>query len=145
MEREYYWSKEKQRGLERRRYLGYIIDDVYYDTETYKKYFKRTDARRLVPMTDKTEVATPATPSVLEAKIAGEFPLYYAIAQQTGLLEDLIRNWGEDRANAILSLAFHGLTRRSMLPICMIPGRKTSSYPTNNALPGRKSLNCFVR
>lgn len=61
VEREYYWSKEKQRGLERRRYLGYIIDDVYYDTETYKKYFKRTGARRLVPMTDKTEVATPAT------------------------------------------------------------------------------------
>lgn len=109
VEREYYWSKEKQRGLERRRYLGYIIDDVYYDTETYKKYFKRTGARRLVPMTDKTEVATPATPSVLEAKVAGEFPLYYAIAQQTGLLEDLISTWGEDRANAILSLAFHWL------------------------------------
>lgn len=53
VEREYYWSKEKQRGLERRRYLGYIIDDVYYDTETYKKYFKRTGARRLVPMTAK--------------------------------------------------------------------------------------------
>lgn len=51
VEREYYWSKEKQRGLERRRYLGYIIDDVYYDTETYKKYFKRTGARRLVPLT----------------------------------------------------------------------------------------------
>ena len=60
-------------------------------------------------LTDKTEVATPATPSVLETKVAGEFPLYYAIAQQTGLLEDLISTWGEDRANAILSLPFHWL------------------------------------
>ena len=25
VEREYYWNKEKQRGLERRHYLGYII------------------------------------------------------------------------------------------------------------------------
>lgn len=76
--------------MERRRYLGYIIDGFYYDTETYKKYFKRTGARRLVPMTDKSEAAVSATPSVLAAKVAGELPLYYAIAQQTGLLEDLI-------------------------------------------------------
>ena len=31
VEREYYWSKEKQRGLERRRYLGYIIDPEFAD------------------------------------------------------------------------------------------------------------------
>ena len=60
-------------------------------------------------MTDKSEAAVPATSTVLEAKVAGELPLYYAIAHQTGLLEDLICIWGEDRANAILSLAFHWL------------------------------------
>lgn len=103
------WREEKQRGLERQRYPGYIIDGIYYDTETYKKYFKRIGARRLVPMTDKSEAAVPATLSILEAKVAGELPLYYAIAQQTGLLEDLICTWGEDRGNAIPSLAFHWL------------------------------------
>ena len=57
-------------------------------------------------MTDKSEVAL-TTPSVLEVKVAGELPLYYAITQQTGLLEDLIRTWSEYRADVILSLAFH--------------------------------------
>ena len=53
VERVYYWNKDKQRGLERRNYLGYIIDNVYYDSESYKKHFKRNGARRLVPVADK--------------------------------------------------------------------------------------------
>ena len=49
VERDYYWDKEKKRGLEKRRYLGMIVDGRFYDTELYAKLFKRSGARRLVP------------------------------------------------------------------------------------------------
>ena len=33
VERHYFWSKEKGRGLEKREYIGYVIDNRYYSNE----------------------------------------------------------------------------------------------------------------
>jgi hypothetical protein len=33
VERNYFWSKEKGRGLEKREYIGYVIDNRYYSNE----------------------------------------------------------------------------------------------------------------
>lgn len=143
VEREYYWNKEKQRGLERRHYLGYIIDNVYYDTESYKKHFKRNGARRLVPVADKAEAAASSAPSALEMRTAGELPLYYAIAQKTGLLEDLIRVWGEDRANAVLSLAFHWLNTSFNAAYLFDSWSEDKLLPYNQRLTGKEVTELF--
>ena len=37
VERQYYWDKEKNRGLEKRLYLGYVVDGKFYSNESYKK------------------------------------------------------------------------------------------------------------
>ena len=66
VERDYYWDKEKKRGLEKRRYLGMIVDGRFYDTELYAKLFKRSGARRLVP---KQSDESPLSVSALETTI----------------------------------------------------------------------------
>ncbi len=106
VERMYYWSKDKQRGLEKRNYVGYIIDNKYYCNEDYKAQFKRNGSRRLIP-----QISATVFPklSSLDTLLAAELPLYYAIARAVGLLDDLTIVWGEDRAKAVLSVAFHWL------------------------------------
>ena len=106
VERDYYWDKEKKRGLEKRRYLGMIVDGRFYDTELYAKLCKRSGARRLVP---KPSEESPLPVSALETKLAAEFPLYYEAARATGLIGDLTAVWGKERAEAVLSIAFHWL------------------------------------
>lgn len=106
VERMYYWSKEKQRGLERRTYIGYVIENKYYNNEEYKAQFKRDGSRRLIPQ---IEPAVFSGLSPLDVLLAAELPLYYAVARAVGLLEDLTIVWGEERARAVLSVAFHWL------------------------------------
>ena len=67
VERDYYWDKEKKSGLEKRRYLGMIVDGRFYDTELYAKLFKRSGARWLVP---KPSEESPLPVSALETKLA---------------------------------------------------------------------------
>lgn len=112
VERQYYWDKSKARGLEKRKYLGYIVDRVYYDNATYLSLFKRNGKKRLVPVHKQTQ--TPAAQdeaqsfiAPLETRLACEFPLYWVVAKDIGLLDDLSLVWGEHTANAILSIAFH--------------------------------------
>ena len=51
VKRNYYWDTEKKRGLETREYLGYVVDDVYYPTQEYKRLFKKNGKPRLMPRT----------------------------------------------------------------------------------------------
>lgn len=118
--RRYYWDSVDQRGKEKREYLGYVVDNVYYATEDYRRLFHRDGTKRCAPkkslsakakdknMTaDLTDSSTQAFLSSLSTILVAEFPVYYAIAKETGLLEDLAQTWGADNANKILAIAFH--------------------------------------
>lgn len=112
IEREYYWSTEKKRGQEHRVYLGYVVDGRFLTNEQYRKDFKRNGKARLISR-DKLNLPDPklllTTASALETVQAAEFPLYYAVAEQTGLIKDLTAVWGAQGADTILSVAFHWL------------------------------------
>lgn len=118
--RRYYWDPVDQRGKEKREYLGYVVDNVYYATEDYRRHFHRDGTKRCAPkkslsskakgknMTaDLTDPSTQTFLSSLSTLLVAEFPVYYAIAKGTGLLEDLTQTWGADDANKILAIAFH--------------------------------------
>ena len=118
--RRYYWDPVDQRGKEKREYLGYVVDNVYYATEDYRRHFHRDGTKRCAPkkslsskakdknMTaDSTDPSTQTFLSSLSTLLVAEFPVYYAIAKETGLLEDLTQTWGADDANKILAIAFH--------------------------------------
>ena len=102
VERNYYWDK---RGKERRTYLGYVVDNVYYDNEQYRAAFTKFGKPRLTM----TAAAVVGCLPVLTHRRAAEIPLYYAVADSLGLIEDLARTWGKIDAAAILSVAFHWL------------------------------------
>ena len=109
VERHYFWSKEKGRGLEKREYIGYVIDNRYYSNEQYRQNFNRRGKKKLLP-----ESVLPVNEAIriaaaLDTRQAAEFPIYYAIARDLGLIEDLTTVWGEQAAKAILSIAFHWL------------------------------------
>ena len=102
--RRYYWDSAAQRGKEKREYLGYVVDNVYYATEDYRRHFHRDGTKRCAPkktlsskgkgknMTaDLTNPSTQTFLSSLSSILVAEFPVYYAIAKETGLLEDLTR------------------------------------------------------
>lgn len=107
IERVYYWDSEKKRGSEKRIYLGYIVDGSYYTNEQYVALFNRNGKRRLVPVeinTDKQNISS------LDTLLLGEFPIYYYIARDVGLIDDLNLTWGARISNMILSVAFHWLS-----------------------------------
>lgn len=110
VERFYYWDQEKRRGLEKRKYIGYVVDGRYYSNDDYKKLYKRSGKKRIVAhvSNDNDAVKQEQVPA-LETRIAGELPLYYAIAQEQGLIDDLRTVWGEHYTKIILSIAFHWL------------------------------------
>lgn len=56
---------------------------------------------------DLTDPSTQTFLSSLSSIFEDEFPVYYAIAQETGTLEDLTQTRGADDANKILAIAFH--------------------------------------
>lgn len=108
IDREYYWSSEKKRGMERRSYIGYVVDGRYLTNEQYHQSFKRNGKLRTIS-TDKFAEGMSSTFCALETVQAAEFPLYYAVAEQIGLIDDLTTVWGTQGANTILSVAFHWL------------------------------------
>ena len=118
--RRYYWDPVDQRGKEKREYLGYVVDNVYYATEDYRRHFHRDGTKRCATKkslsskakdknmtSDLTDPSTQTFLSSLSTLLVAEFPVYYAIAKETGLLEDLTQTWGADDANKILAIAFH--------------------------------------
>ena len=109
VERHYYWDKEKGRGLEKRKYIGYVFEGVYYSNEEYRRKYKRSGKKRVVPRPDPQTCAPRPFVPALETKVAAEFPLYYAVAESCGLVQDLTAVWGEHAAQIILSVAFEWL------------------------------------
>lgn len=107
VERQYYWDKEKGRGLEKRKYIGYVVAGVYYSNEQYRRKFMRTGKKRVVAQAAPEESPVTGVVPALETRQAAEFPLYYAVARDTGLIEDLMSVWGEHRAQIMLSVSFH--------------------------------------
>lgn len=122
--RDYYWSSEAKRGLEHRRYIGYIVDGTFYANDEYRSKFKRSGVKRLVSKKvvqkqtpSETESATvqelemPRINPVpaLETRLAAEFPIYYAIAEKCGLIADAEKVWGTEWTQAALSIAMHWL------------------------------------
>lgn len=107
VERQYYWDKEKGRGLEKRKYIGYVVAGVYYSNEQYRRKFMRTGKKRVVAQAAPEESPVTGVVPALETRQAAEFPLYYAVARDTGLIEDLTAVWGEHRAQIMLSVSFH--------------------------------------
>ncbi len=113
--RDYYWDPIAKRGKEKRRYIGYVVDNVYYSTEDYRALFKRDGEKRPAPVkkagksAKSAEAGTGRVPTALRPLLAAELPLYYQIAIKTGLREDLIRTWGTEAADDILGIAFQWL------------------------------------
>ena len=126
--RRYVWNEETGKKEGKCDYLGYIVENEYFDTETYRRLFDRHGRRRATPLDARSAGANSASlgsfasqsdrsptgllkPALLETPLlAAEIPLYYAAAESTGLPEDLEAVWGKDVAAAILSLAFHRLS-----------------------------------
>ena len=90
--RRYYWDPVDQRGKEKREYLGYVVDNVYYATEDYRRHFHRDGTKRCAPkkslsskakdknMTaDLTDPSTQTFLTSLSTLLVAEFPVYYAI------------------------------------------------------------------
>lgn len=111
VERNYYWDPQADRGKEKRVYLGYIVDDVYYATADYRKYFKRNGVPRLVTKdTKKTKAkADEKMCDSLSSSLAAELPVYHAIAAKIGLIHDLRETFGKALADMTLSVAYHWL------------------------------------
>lgn len=112
VERLYYWDKEKHRGCEKRNYLGYVVGNQFYSNDDYHRLFKRGGVKRLVEQDDESVKSGSLSLDQLgslETKLAAEFPVYHAIAQEIGLTEDLAAVWGKDKANAALSIAYQWL------------------------------------
>lgn len=87
----------------------------FYTNEDYRVRFNRRGKKRLVA----AKAVPVGTRSVweqiapLETKAASEVPFYNAIAEETGLKEDLTAVWGEDKATAAISIASHWLNTGS--------------------------------
>lgn len=107
VERHYYWDKEKKRGLEKREYIGYVVDNCYYSNDEYRRLFKRNGQKRLI--VESNDKAPLQQIESLETKLAAEIPLYHAVAQEIGLVKDLTDVWGKDKADAVLSVAYQWL------------------------------------
>ena len=165
VERQYYWDKAKKRGLEKRRYLGYVVEGRYYSNEGYAAKFNRDGTERAAsclenpsagsvhgaapPSSAAAAAARPTTqpPAAAQAPApasaahitayslrADELPLYYAAAQDTGLVQDLSAVFGKENADAVLSIAFHQLSTG-----CTDTGL-FASWQEGRALPHAKSL-----
>lgn len=113
IERKYFWDKAKKRGCEKRTYLGYIVNNQYYANEEYEKKFKRNGKERLTNKTTVAEAVQGAYPDPLGSVVAAEMPLYYQIAKDLGLIEDMLKVWTVPQTNAALSLAFFLLSTQT--------------------------------
>lgn len=140
IERNYFWDKEKQRGCEKRTYLGYIVDNRFYSNEEYKELFDRHGKRRLVRSSSES---APETIGALETKIAAEFPIYMAVAKETGLKDDLVSVWGTEKAKAILSVAFHWLHTSSNAAYLYESWSENKLLPYSQDIPSKKMSQFF--
>ena len=129
--RDYYHDKKKKRGLEKRKYLGYIVGNRYYPTEEYRQQFKRSGERRLVPHNNQAGQPRRTGPA-LEFLHAGEFPLYYSIARDIGLIEDLERTWAGRQPRQYCPLHSIGSTRNPMPHTSTKAGPKEGSCPAGS-------------
>ncbi len=129
VERHYYWDKKKGRGLEKRTYLGYVVDNEFLTNEEYQRKYNKRGKARIVPMAvpqatneqpqtsavvDSSDTVIPEVKTSfydpLSTVLVGELPLYYEVAKDIGLIDDLTAVWGEELAKVMLSLAFHWLS-----------------------------------
>ena len=136
VERHYFWDKQKKRGCEKRDYLGYVVDNCFYSNDEYRRCFKRNGSKRLLPQADEPQDQNLSLKQVasLETKLAAEIPLYHAIAQKIGLVEDLTKVWGIDRANAVLSVAYQWLHTSSNAAYLY------ETWSANKLLPYKETL-----
>lgn len=154
VERQYYWDKEKQRGLERRKYLGYVVDNKFYSTESYNAKYKRNGKERLIKpkeeqvseLTDQNSEVQVNTVSndILSSLRAGELPLYYAVAQELGLVEDLTSVFGDNDARAILSIAFNWLSTGDNAAYLFNSWKEGRLLPYTDDLPS-KEMSAFLK
>lgn len=143
IERQYFWNKEKQRGCEKRIYLGYVVDNVYYSNDTYRQIFDRNGAKRLLPSNRRPESMLMTPISAMETRQAAEIPLYYAISKETGLVEDLTAVWGSEAAKAMLSIAFHWLNSSSNAAYLYASWSEGMFLPYDQNLSGKKMTEFF--
>ncbi len=138
------WDEEKQSRVEKRTYLGYVVDGRYYSNASYKKAFKnnvsaqtkKASASRSKPAKDPDEPQDSfAADCYIERLLhADAVPLLHAVARDTGLVEDLKNAFGRTHANLLLSMAFQWLiTKNHSAPLF-------SSWQTNMLLPFSKEL-----
>ncbi len=151
VERKYYWDKEKGRGLEKRVYLGYVVDGKYYCNASYKKKFDRTGALRSEKSApekvknDRSKAGSPkqpqhraeAQPSLIRILRAGPVPLFYEVARDTGLIEDLNNAFGETDASLILSMAFNWLISDNHSPYHFKYSKNNILYPFREDISDR--------
>ena len=74
--------------------------------------------------------------STLSFHHAAEFPIYYAVAEDSGLLKDLAAAWDEETADKILSVAFHWMHTRDN------EARLFASWGEGKLLPAFEPMDC---
>ena len=154
VERQYYWDKQKQRGLEKRNYLGYVVDNKFYSTESYNEKYKRNGKERLVKQKKTLDSELSVTNSkaknntcandLLSSLRAGELPLYYAVAKDLGLVEDLTNVFGKNEADAILSIAFNWLSTGDNAAYLFNSWKEDRLLPYTDDLPS-KEMSAFLK
>lgn len=126
VEKKISWDEEKQCRVEKRTCLGYVVDGRFYSDENYRKTFKSdSNARSKRPSASRSKTAkSPGqqqnsladTCGIVRLLPADAVPLLYAIAKDTGLVEDLNKTFGKTDANLMLSMAFLWLISNSHTP-----------------------------
>lgn len=94
----YYYDKDattRNKEKQKRFYIGKVVDGEFIPNDNYLEYLElsRPHARAEARLSAETVLS------------AAELPLYFAIAEETGLIDDLTAVWGERRARTVLSLA----------------------------------------
>ena len=74
--------------------------------------------------------------STLSFHHAAEFPIYYAVAEDSGLFKDLAAAWDEETADKILSVAFHWMHTRDN------EARLFTSWSEGKLLPAFEPMDC---
>ena len=95
VERHYYWDKEKGRGLEKRTYIGYVVDGVYYTMDEFRERFTRTGE----PRQSGAVLPQGLTPAAEEAVCKKADQNQKLLADIAGVLEDFDGTLGDGVAD----------------------------------------------
>ena len=120
---------------------GYVVGNQFYSNDDYHRLFKRGGVKRLVEQDDESVKSGSLSLDQLgslETKLAAEFPVYHAIAQEIGLTEDLAAVGVKTRPMRRFLSRTNGFIPDPMLLTFMNPGQSISCCLIPGVFPVRK-------